>query len=199
MESETKHITKTKEWIERLIIGLDLCPFAKFPFREGLIHYETSDSDEFKSMMAELVELVQKLATTKSKSDLDDKSAVLSNAFIIYTEDVSFGFLLDLEYSFLGLLEDAGLDTKFQTVVFHPEFKYEGEEENAHGNFTNRSPYPMIHILRAEEVAEAIEKTPHVDMIPEINAAKLDKLALKKISEVFESNFEERVEEVLKV
>lgn len=197
MASENKHISLTKQWIDRLVIGLNLCPFAKFPFQDGRIHYQTSDFDDFKPMMEELVELVQVLSASDPADDEDDKPAAISNAFIIYTEDVSFEFMLDLEYSFVGLLEDAGLDTKFQTVVFHPQFRYEGEEVNSHGNFTNRSPYAMIHILRAEEVAEAIAKTINVNLIPENNAAKLDKLALAKISEVFEDNFEDRVSAVL--
>lgn len=180
----------TKQWIERLVIGLNLCPFAKYSFSDDLIHYQLSDSDDFRLMMEELVDLIQKLKSTEREE--------ISNAFIIYTEDVSFEFLLDLEYSLLGVLEEAGWDTEFQTVVFHPQFRYEGEDINAHGNFTNRSPYPMIHVLRAEEVSEAISKTINVDMIPDHNAAKLKKIALKKVSEVFEDGFEDRVNEALK-
>jgi hypothetical protein len=197
MESDNNYIKKTKIWIDRLVVGLNLCPFAKYSFQDGNIHYEISDSDDFTPMMQELVELVQMLSATASESMKDDDSSGISNAFIIYTQDVSFDFMLDLEYSFVGLLEDAGLDTKFQTVVFHPQFKYEGEDNNAHGNFTNRSPYPMIHILRAEEVSEAIAKTINVDMIPTNNTAKLEKLAITRVSEVFEDNFEDRVLEVL--
>ena len=180
----------TKQWIERLVIGLNLCPFAKYSFDDGLIHYGLSDSDDFRPMMEELVDLIEKLNSVEVEE--------ISNALMIYTSDISFEFMLDLEYSFLGLLEEAGLDTKYQTVVFHPQFRYEGEEVNAHGNFTNRSPYPMIHVLRAEEVSEAIAKTLNVDLIPVNNAAKLDKLALSKISEVFEDGFEDRVAKALK-
>ena len=189
MANSIKYLDVTKQWIERLVIGLNLCPFARHSFHDGLIHYELSDSDDFRPMMEELVNLIEKLDSIEPEE--------ISNALIIYTSDVSFEYMLDLEYSFIGVLEEAGLDTKFQTVVFHPQFRYEGEELNAHGNFTNRSPYPMIHILRAEEVSNAIATTINVDLIPENNAAKLDRLALKKISEVFEDGFEDRVEKAL--
>lgn len=185
MANSKEYLDITKLWIERLVIGLNLCPFAKHSFDNGLIHYELSESDDFRPMMEELVILLEKLN--------DSESDEISNAFIVYSSDVSFEFMLDLEYSFLGLLEEAGLDTKYQTVIFHPQFRYEGEEVNSHGNFTNRSPHPMIHILRAEEVSEAIAMAINVDLIPVNNAAKLDRLALSKISEVFEDGFEERV------
>jgi len=190
MANSSNYLDTTKRWIERLVIGLNLCPFAKHSFDNGLIHYELSESDDFKPMMEELVLLIEKLNSVEAEE--------ISNAFIVYSSDVSFEFLLDLEYSFLGLLEEAGLDTKYQTVVFHPQFRYEGEDVRSYGNFTNRSPYAMIHILRAEEVSEAIAKAINVDLIPEHNAAKLDKLALNKISEVFEEGFEERVALALK-
>ena len=189
MANSNKYLDLTKQWIERLVIGLNLCPFAKYPFNEGLIHYELSDSDDFRPMMEELVNLIERLNSVEAEE--------ISNALMIYSSDVSFEFMLDLEYSFLGLLEEAGLDTKYQTVVFHPQFRYEGEEPNAHGNFTNRSPYPMVHVLRAEEVSNAIATTINVDLIPENNAAKLDRLALKKVSEVFEEGFEDRVAKAL--
>jgi len=184
----SKYLQLTKQWIERLVIGLNLCPFAKYSFSENLIHYQVSEYDDFRKMMGELLDLIQNLKDTPTEE--------ISNAFIIYTEDVSFEFLLDLEYSLLGVLEEAGVDTEFQTVVFHPQFRYEGEDIDAHGNFTNRSPYPMIHILRAEEVSAAIEKTKDVDLIPEINAANLEKLSLSKVSEVFQDDFIARVENV---
>jgi len=190
MANSDNYLELTKQWIERLVIGLNLCPFAKHSFDNGLIHYELSDLDSFRPMMEELVILIEKLNNAESDE--------ISNAFIVYSSDVSFEFLLDLEYSFLGLLEEAGLDTKYQTVVFHPQFRYEGEEIQSHGNFTNRSPYAMIHILRAEEVSEAIATAINVDLIPENNATKLDKLAIKKISEVFEDGFEKRVADALK-
>ena len=190
MVNSNKYLDLTKQWIERLVIGLNLCPFAKFSFQEGLIHYELSDSDDFRPMMEELVNLIEKMNSVEND--------VISNSLMIYSSDISFEFMLDLEYSFLGLLEEAGLDTKYQTVVFHPQFRYEGEDLNAHGNFTNRSPYSMIHILRAEEVSNAIATTLNVDLIPVNNAAKLERLGITKISEVFENGFEERVLKALK-
>jgi len=188
MDNSNKYLQLTKQWIERLVIGLNLCPFAKYSFSEELIHYQISEHDNFRIMMEELLDLIQMLKDTPSEE--------ISNALLIYTEDVSFEFLLDLEYSLLGVLEEAGVDTEFQTVVFHPQFRYEGEDVNAHGNFTNRSPYPMIHILRAEEVSVAIEKTDNVDQIPEINAANLEKLSISKVSEVFQDDFVDRVKNV---
>lgn len=190
MESSNKYLNLTKQWIERFVIDLNLCPFAKYSFDDGFIHYELSDSDDFRPMMEELVDLIEKLNGAEAEE--------ISNALVVYMSDVSFEFMLDLEYSFLGVLEEAGLDIKYQTVVFHPQFRYEGEETNAHGNFTNRSPYPMMHILRAEEVSDAIATTINVDLIPENNATKLEKLALKRISEVFEEGFEDRVAKALK-
>ncbi|MEM9547292.1 MAG: DUF1415 family protein [Bacteroidota bacterium] len=175
----------TKLWIERFVIGLRLCPFARYSFYDDTIYYESSNATKLEDCLNDLLSIVQKMDKTSSKN--------LSNAFVIFNASYSFFDMLDLKEYLDSHLEENELLDQFQFVVFHPEFQFADEEFHASGNFTNRSPLPMIHILREDEVAQAIEKTEDVDRIPYRNKEVLEKIKIKKISEVFEDRFMEKI------
>lgn len=176
-------VTKlTKLWIERFVIGLRLCPFAHFSFYENTIYYEVTSNENHHHCLVDLQKMITKMDA------MDEKE--LSNSFLIFSGKVSFEFLLELKQSIDEVLEEAG---KWQVVVFHPEFQFAGEAYHAAGNFINRSPYGMLHILRVEEVARAIEATPNVDEIPFENKKLLEDIQIKSISEIFEGDFVEKI------
>lgn len=190
MDKKVEIVSNTKLWIKRFVIALSLCPFAKYSFDADAIQYEVSEEEIIRECLGDVVKLIVNL----SKSEKE----VLSNGFTIFEKDLSFDFMLDLKSVVDSFLEDSEMSADFQTVVFHSQFQFAGESENAHSNFTNRSPYPMIHVLRVDEVADAIESHDDIESIPIRNATILNKLALIDVSEVFESKFENRVSEVLK-
>ena len=174
----------TKQWIERFVIGLRLCPFAHFSFYNGTIYYEVQNRNDRAIGLDALLKMARVI---RQKSE-----AELSNAFMIFDNDLSFMDLLDLKEKFDDIIENDNHEIPLQSVVFHPHFQFADEEFNAHGNFINRSPYGMIHILRAEEVARAIEATPNVEEIPFRNKALLEQIGITNISEVFEEDFVEK-------
>lgn len=189
-ETKNKYVEKTKAWIAQFVVALDLCPFASYPFANGLIEYQVSSHTDFRACMQEQLEAIQRLISTPAEE--------LSNLFVIYSGEVSFEFLLDLEYSLEGLMEEAGIEGAFQTVVFHPDFRFEGEPADAHGNYTNRSPYPMLHLLRADEVATAIAEYGDVDHIPTRNMEILEKTKISSVESIFTPNFEARVKQLMR-
>lgn len=177
-------VNLTKLWIERFVIGLRLCPFAHFSFYDDTIYYETSANSRMDPCVKDVLSIVETMETKSS-----DK---LSNAFLIFEATISFDFMLQMKEKSDNVLKKKNLEAVFQTVVFHPDFQFSGESFQASGNFTNRSPLPMLHILRVDEVAHAIDVTEDVDDIPFRNKELLEKINIKQISEVFKDDFIEK-------
>ncbi len=144
--------TLTQKWVEDVVIGLNLCPFARPSWNKG--HWEislVSGNDHIKLIDA---------AIAKIKASVEDmRQSSNENLLLVFPEcsDDFIPFLnlcsiIELEMDILGLLNDV------QMVVFHPHFRFEGEDEDARGNFVNRSPYPMIHLLKKASMDAVVEK-----------------------------------------
>ena len=182
---DNANVKLTKLWIERFVIGLRLCPFAHFSFYDNTIYYDVSLNKKVKSCTKDLIDMV-----TKMKNSPESE---ISNAFLIMDKSLTFDFMLTLKSKSDHILEDDEFESLFQTVVFHPEFQFADESFHASGNFINRSPLPMIHVLRTEEVSRAIESTLNVKEIPYQNKKLLEDINIKSISEVFEENFMDKI------
>jgi len=160
------YINITKKWVEEFVIGLNLCPFAGKPFSQDLIRYEVINGDDVKAitdiLMQELL-LIQKTPT----SEIETTLLIFKEAFANF-EDY-------LEYSYFAeeVLEKLDLEGILQIATFHPKYMFEDSEKNDPANATNRSPFPMLHILREESVQKAVEEYPDVDLIPIHNIEKL--------------------------
>ena len=183
-----KEIQLTKEWIEKFVVDLSLCPFARYSFEADKILYKISVSNKPKQCLEDLVRLVVLLA--------NEEDSKHSNGFLIMNPKLTFFFLLDLKEMLDDFLSESEYEGMYQTVVFHPHFQFADEKFDAHGNFTNRSPYPMIHILNVDEVTSAIEGYEDVDIIPIRNNEILNKLAIDSVEDVFANDFASRVEKL---
>lgn len=178
-------VNLTKVWIERFVIGLRLCPFAHFSFYDDTIYYAISKEKKIGLCTKDMIAMIEEL------KNCDEK--VISNSFLIFDKTLTFEFLLNLKRRVDSILEGEEYNGLFQTVVFHPDFQFADENFHSAGNFINRSPYPMIHLLRIDEVTRAIESTSNVDDIPFINKKLLEDIKIRNISEVFEENFVDKI------
>lgn len=173
-ESENRVIEETKNWISKFIIGLNICPFAGASFQQNKIHFRQVDSEDkmlvFDEFLKHIVELTE--------------SEEISNSFLIMSNKVSFEQYLEIYYSCEDLLEQSKADQVFQLASFHPDYVYDGLVKEDAANFRNRSPYPLIHILRVNEVELAIEKYGNTLEIPDINSAKLKALGIDEIQKI---------------
>jgi len=166
-------LKNTKDWIQNFIIAFNLCPFASLSFDADTIDYKVVADSKFHDSMSALVDMITRLKSSSPKQ--------ISNMFLIFNAEVDFQYLLDLEASLDYAMEEANADRFFQTVVFHPEFRFDGEAHDSHGNFINRSPHPMIHILRTDEVSQAIEGHANIDEVPDRNKQILEHMYIDKI------------------
>ena len=162
-------IDQTKAWIESFVIHHNLCPFAKVPFTKDIIEYRICDATDAEAICISLLELLRQMQATPIEN--------LSNAFLIFPEmDNTFEAYLDIFYLAEAMLEDMELDEDFQLVSFHPRYCYADTDANDSSNYTNRSPYPMIHVLHIDEVEEAIEAYGDTNKIIDGNTQTLENL-----------------------
>ncbi len=162
-------ILRTQQWLERAVIGLNLCPFAKTVHVRGKIRYVLyKDADEA-ALMQLLVDELQHLNTV-SADEVDTTLIVAPQVF------ADFGDFND----FLGEAEDElwvqGFEGVFQLASFHPQYQFAGTQPNDAQNNTNRAPYPTLHILREASVDGAVAAFPNPDTIYEANISTMEKL-----------------------
>ena len=170
---ESNVILATKQWLEEVIIGLNFCPFAKKEFVNNTIFYHESKADQVKVALHELIEQCRYLQAHDE----------LETTLIVYTDGFrSFERYLDLVDYGNDILVDSGFEGTFQLASMHPEYCFDGEDFDDASNFTNRSPFPIIHIIREASMARVLSVYSEPEKIPENNIT----LANQKGSDYFQ-------------
>jgi len=162
-------VADTLRWLERAVIGLNLCPFAKAVHVKGQVHHAVFDGDDLDALMARLLAEAQALVDT-DPAERDTTLLVVPGAlhdFLDFNDWVSRAE---------KRLRRAGHEGVLQLASFHPEFQFAGTEVDDIGNATNRSPYPTLHLLREDSVARAVEAFPEAADIFERNIDRLEAL-----------------------
>ena len=163
-------LAETREWIERVVVGLDLCPFAAEPLREGRVRFRISDAAAPEQLASDLA---QELAWLDREPPAALETSLLVHPRALLDFDVFNQFLAvgDL------LLDKLELVGRIQIVGFHPGFRFAEAPPEDPANATNRSPHPMLHLLREDSVAAAVGAHPDPDGIPARNTEKLRRRA----------------------
>ena len=171
-------IEETTAWLEKAVIGLNLCPFAKAVHGKGQIRWVLSDATDPVALLELLVHELQHLAAA-------DPEAV--DTTLIVHPQVLQDFL-DFN-DFLGVadeaLEEMGLIGALQIASFHPQFQFAGTAADDITNATNRSPHPTLHLLREDSVERAVAAFPEADAIFERNIETLRRLGPEGWSMLF--------------
>ena len=160
----------TRRWLERAVIGLNLCPFAKAVHAKGQIHYAVhlaadDDAGLLDLLMAEAQALVDRPAS--------ERDTTLLMAPHTLADFLDFN---DFTERAERRLARAGLEGTLQLASFHPRFQFGGTEPDHIGNATNRAPYPTLHLLREESIDRAVEAFPEAEVIFERNIETLEAL-----------------------
>jgi hypothetical protein len=159
-------IATTRRWLERAVIGLNLCPFAKAVYAKEQVRFVLSDATTPEALLAELGEELLQLRDT-SAEQIDTTLLIhpqVLGDFLDYND-----FLDDAD----ALVEELALDGVLQVASFHPDYQFAGSAPDDVENFTNRAPYPILHLLREDSVARAVSAFPDPDAIVERNIETL--------------------------
>lgn len=167
---------QVRQWIEQCVIGLSLCPFAGVPFRAGSVRIVVCDSvsagDYLAQIESELISLVSNPGLAETTLIVAEKALV---DFLDFND-----FLAEVE----GLLKVEDREQDFQMASFHPQYQFAGVDAEDIGNYTNRSPFPVVQWLRADSVAKAAASSDTLG-IPDANIKKLKAMGAAECRKLF--------------
>jgi hypothetical protein len=166
---EKTAIEDTKKWLLEAVVGLNLCPFAKAVVVKDMVRYRVCASSQPADLLAMLREELQYLAAA-DPDRLDTTLLIAPNA-LPYFLDFN-DFLADCD----DMLIDLALDGVLQVADFHPHYQFGGTDADDIENFTNRTPYPTLHLLREASIDKAVAAYPDASLIFERNMEILNKL-----------------------
>ncbi len=165
----TRSIAATQQWVERAVVGLNLCPFARAPMMQQKIRYAVSQAGDPDALLDDLLGELQSL----NAADADEcETTLLIHPFVL-TDFLDYNDFLDVADA---AVETLGLTGTLQVASFHPQYQFADSAPEAIENFSNRSPFPTLHLLREASVERAMEQMSDTDAIYRRNIETLQRL-----------------------
>lgn len=167
-----EYLLPVKNWVETMVVGLNLCPFAKRELVKNRVRFELSNAKTEDELLAHL------------KSEiilLDEKSSVETTLLVhpfVLSDFFDYNQFLDAADRLLVELDRDGV---YQIASMHPDYQFGGTKPDDLENYTNRAPYPLVHLIREDSMETAITNYKDSDLIPENNIALLESMGLEKV------------------
>ena len=169
--SDEAVVAATRRWLERAVIGLNLCPFARAPYLKNRVRIVVSPARDEEALLLDLCEELQRLAVT----DEDDVETTLLVHPHVLDDFLAFNDFLDVADA---ALQEMKLEGELQIASFHPDYEFADAPLGDVANFTNRSPFPTLHLLRESSIERAVEAVDDTDAIYERNIARLREMGV---------------------
>lgn len=173
---KNQFITDTQKWVNNIVIGLNFCPFASQAVIQNKVRYQVELSGKLEKMLSLIFEECLYLETD---DEIETTLIVLSKGMDDWMN------YLDLVDMGNDLLKEQGYEGIYQLASFHPQYLFEGSNPDDAANYTNRSPYPMLHLIREASLEKAIASYPNPEKIPENNIALAKKLGIAEILRLY--------------
>jgi hypothetical protein len=165
-------IITTQRWIQSFVVELNLCPFAQHVTARDVIRYTVCANESLQDILHALHE----------EMDWLDSDPETETSFLILTSGMKdfsdFNDCLAMAQELLVMMNWVG---RYQLVGFHPHHQFDGTDPDDAENYTNRSPYPMVHILRESSVTQAVDATANIALIPKRNTDTLNQLGVEAL------------------
>jgi hypothetical protein len=169
--SNERVLTQTQAWIKKAVIGLNLCPFAQAVYVKNQIRFVVSSADNVEALLAEVK--IELKGLLKIDPQITDTTLIVHPHVLNIFSDFN---------EFLGVLDQVLIDMNFsgdlQIASFHPFYQFEGTKPEDISNYTNRSPFPIIQILRETSIENALKDFEEPDNIFKANIEKLQNLGI---------------------
>ncbi|HWU68594.1 MAG TPA: DUF1415 domain-containing protein [Stenotrophobium sp.] len=169
---------EVRRWLERVVIGLNLCPFAAKPASAGTISIAVTEARDEETLLTELHAQLMRL-DDRDAGELETILLVIPRMLQVFDR---FNQFLDLADA---LLDEFGWAGTYQIASFHPRYRFDGTEPDARENLTNRAPYPILHLLREASLDEALASYPNPEAIPARNIRHMERLDAEQVRELF--------------
>jgi len=162
-------VQQTQQWLESAVIGLNLCPFAKQPYRQDRVRISVSEASDTEQLLKDLAD---ELALLRGADPAQTETTLLVHPQVL-TDFLDYNDFLDATDALLEALE---LEGEIQVASFHPHYQFADTEVDDITNFSNRAPFPTLHLLREASIEQAVASVPDTDAIFERNMATLREL-----------------------
>lgn len=163
-------------WFENAVLGLDLCPFAKAPYRNNAIEFQLSAAKDDQALLTDLF-----LSLKLLDEHLNIETLLLISPYHLARFSDFNQFLSLAEH----LLEQEGWSGVYQLASFHPDYQFSGTRFDERSNWTNRSPYPIIHLIREVSITRALKTFDDIEKVPQRNIETLDNLSERNMQRIF--------------
>jgi len=171
-------LNDVNQWLDKVVIGLNLCPFAFKPYKNQQIRFSISQSTSESDLLEDLQSELNLLAESKA-DNIETTLLIVPNMlqdFYDYNDFLEYVDALILDNEWEGI---------FQVATFHPNYQFGGTEPGDAENLTNRAPYPILHLLREQSLEKAIEHYPNPELIPEHNIETVTNLTQEQKISLF--------------
>lgn len=177
--SHTIIAAQMQTWITRVVVGLNLCPFARKPLENNQVRITVSNAHNTAALLEDLhAEL--SLLESKPASEIETTVIAISEMLGDFADYNDF---LDLAE---GLLDRFGWEGQFQIASFHPDYQFDGTGAEDAENYTNRSPWPALHLLREDSLEQAVDSHPDPEQIPDRNIAAMNAMGQPALATLLE-------------
>ncbi len=171
-------IDDINQWLDEVVIGLNLCPFAAKPRREKRVRIAISHATDEEALLNDLQAELERLSDTPAE-ELETTLLAIPDMLENFEDYNDFLDAVDL------WVEQFGWEGELQVASFHPQYQFADTEADEPGNLTNRSPWPMLHIIREESLEQAVDHYPDVEGIPERNIKRMEALSKDEKRKLF--------------
>ncbi|MFO7543543.1 MAG: DUF1415 domain-containing protein [Thiobacillus sp.] len=169
--NEDEVVARTREWLEKAVIGLNLCPFAKAVYVKNQVRIVVSTARHLDGLLEELDRELDTLAS--ADPDVVDTTLLVHPTLL--PDFLDFNDFMQLAEA---AVDEHGLEGVIQIASFHPAFQFEETAPDDIGNYTNRAPFPTLHLLREASIARAVAAFPEAETVYERNIETLKALGL---------------------
>ncbi len=166
------------QWLDKAVIGLNLCPFAKKPRANNQIKLVISQADNSNDLTNDLLAEFDFLTNTPAEQT-DTTVIVIPNFLTDFTDYLHVLDVADM------LIDQMGYRGTFQLASFHPNYQFDGTEPNDAENLTNTAPFPMLHLIREDSMEKVLSKYPDPESIPVNNIKMVQSLTGKQMRDIY--------------
>ncbi|WCP80973.1 DUF1415 domain-containing protein [Vibrio harveyi] len=166
------------QWLNDVVIGLNLCPFAAKPQRNKQIKIFVSEASQEEALLEDILLQLLELSSTEPEK-LETTLVVVPNMLQDFWD---YNFFIDWVE---GLIKQQDWEGIFQVATFHPDYCFGGAEPEDDENLTNRSPYPVFHLIREESMEKVLKHYPDPESIPDTNIARVSALSEEERKKLF--------------
>lgn len=171
-------IDDVRQWLDEVVIGQQLCPFAAKPRDENRVRIALSHATDEEALLKDLQAELERLSDTPA-AELETTLLAIPDLLEDFEDYNDFLDLVDM------WLEQFGWEGEMQVASFHPHYQFADTEADDAGNLTNRSPWPLLHIIREESLEQALEHFPDAEAIPERNIKRMRALSAEERQRLF--------------